>query len=733
MAGKLPATFLTTLALLAAATPLSGASEVGTAAAVSSSPSSSESSLEDDPERPTDAIKESIVGFTELSDSGVVRVRIPKRVCDPRKHGAKADGKADDTSAIQAAIDSCAKAGGGTVPFACGGSNCTFFSFPLHLTGNHTELRLDAGATLKFSDARNDSRWHGIGAALLGENLTDVAVTGGGTIDGSGELWWMQCAGHSLHASGWSTCGRPGLFTLAPVSNVLITGVTFLNSPCHHIVIRESRDVEIGHVKVLAPPSYDQMGQSNNTDGIDIDGVNYYLHDSEISVGDDLIVVGSNNSLVERMRFGAGRGASIAPGCEGDGEKKMRRAHITNITIRDSTFTRTNRGVRVKTRANSSTADGGHNEHHPGCIGSATNIKFQNLRMVDVNSTISMIMHYPCADTSSGGGVCWPLFNSTSMKLDITIENLTATGSGWAAAIDAPSYAIGDKDAVLNLRMKNVHIESKHGFESWGRLDCSAQNVVPMPDACPTPYPRPVPIGCTKVGEKCTSPYPGTPWQHPKIHQSPDCLHLPGWHDIAAALTLNGEHHIFQGCPVSQGWSHSVSRDLVHWEDRGRGLHGINESYEGMNSTAASYNSPCSGFMTVDDAGTPCAGFRQCTSTQGVVFINPEAKIWDVPMELRCATNSNMTKWSEPIWIHDIYYNRWLPYDPPRPWKDTDGKWYSSISTDGCNGTNQWGPTPAANLRKLPCKPGGQLELLVSDGDITSQNWKQLPPLFTTK
>ena len=272
---------------------------------------------------------EPIVGFTELSDSGVVRVRVPKRVCDPRKHGAKADGKADDTSAIQAAIDSCAKAGGGTVPFACGGSNCTFFSFPLRLTGNHTELRLDAGATLKFSDARNDSRWHGIAAALLGENLTDVAVTGGGTIDGSGELWWTQCAGHSLNESGWSTCGRPGLFTLAPVSNVLITGVTFMNSPCHHIVIRESRGVEIGHVKVLAPPSYDQMGQSNNTDGIDIDGVNYYLHDSEISVGDDLIVVGSNNSLVERMTFGAGRGASIAPGCEGDGERKMRRAHVS--------------------------------------------------------------------------------------------------------------------------------------------------------------------------------------------------------------------------------------------------------------------------------------------------------------------------------------------------------------------------------------------------------------------
>ena len=58
-----------------------------------------------------------------------------------------------------------------------------------------------------------------------------------------------------------------------------------------------------------------------------------------------------------------------------------------------------------------------------------------------------------------------------------------------------------------------------------------------------------------------------------------------------------------------------------------------------------------------------------------------------------------------------------------RPWKDTDGLWYSSWSTDGCNSTT----------KKVPCAAGGQLELLVSPAlHGPNMNWKQLDPLFTT-
>ena len=46
---------------------------------------------------------------------------------------------------------------------------------------------------------------------------------------------------------------------------------------------------------------------------------------------------------------------------------------------------------------------------------------------------------------------------------------------------------------------------------------------------------------------------PGPNFTHPRIHQSPDCLHRGGWHDMAGALTFKGWHHAFQGCPASGG------------------------------------------------------------------------------------------------------------------------------------------------------------------------------------
>src|SRR5580658_5977223 len=112
--------------------------------------------------------------------------------CDPRSHGAKGDGVTKDTAAIQAAIDACALAGGGTVMLTSG----TYLSAPVELKSNIT-LQLNKGATLLGSadhadyPAKTEFRAPGLQSLVSAVNATNVAIIGEGVIDGAGETWWQ--------------------------------------------------------------------------------------------------------------------------------------------------------------------------------------------------------------------------------------------------------------------------------------------------------------------------------------------------------------------------------------------------------------------------------------------------------------------------------------------------------------------------------------------------------------
>ena len=155
------------------------------------------------------------------------------------------------------------------------------------------------------------------------------------------------------------------------------------------------------------------------------------------------------------------------------------------------------------------------------------------------------------------------------------------------------------------------------------------------------------------------------------------------------------------------------------------GAHGpaaIHETYAGMDSTG----DPCSGFLTKDplDDGRVCAGFRQCGSNKGVAG---SAHGWDVPLELRCALNDELSEWANTTADIDYLFNvswwRAIPYDPARPWQEKDGTWYQLLSMDGCN-------TTAAP--KLPCEAGGQLVMWKSPAlRGPTAAWEKVGAVFT--
>ncbi|MGI4863031.1 MAG: glycoside hydrolase family 28 protein [Janthinobacterium lividum] len=223
---------------------------------------------------------------------------LPARATDYviTKYGAGTDSTKLSTPAIQRTIDQASAAGGGVVVIPKG----VFLSGALFFKPN-TQLRLQAGATLKGSDniadypllpSRMEGRKLPYYAALINAyQVNNFRVMGPGTINGNGLRFWKSFWAHrdSMQRVGKSSTNlevhRPRLLFIWGCNNVTIQQVKLHNSgfwtthlyQCTNVLI-EGCDIRSPFRPVKAP----------STDGVDIDVCQKVtIRNCYISVNDD--------------------------------------------------------------------------------------------------------------------------------------------------------------------------------------------------------------------------------------------------------------------------------------------------------------------------------------------------------------------------------------------------------------------------------------------------------------
>ncbi len=228
---------------------------------------------------------------------------------DVRAFGAKGDGRALDTTAINQAIEAAAAAGGGTVVFPAG----NYLSYSIHLK-SHVALYLDAGLTIIAAEPSADlsqgydppepnpgtdqyedfghSHWHN--SLIWGEGLEDIAITGPGRIFGRGlsrgtgamrrdllpeerragqkpDLSYPAAASAAIAAIKSGPFGFPGHDTLP--DGVGNKAIALKN--CRNVIFRDFTIYHGGHFAILATGvdnwTCDNLKIDTNRDGIDFD------------------------------------------------------------------------------------------------------------------------------------------------------------------------------------------------------------------------------------------------------------------------------------------------------------------------------------------------------------------------------------------------------------------------------------------------------------------------------
>lgn len=203
-------------------------------------------------------------------------------------YGAAGDGKTDDATAIQQAVDACSAAGGGTVLLPSGR---TFLCGPLKLASDvnfhlepNSRLLANPDESVYTESAFGENRGEGM-MWISGKDLKNLSITGTGTIDGNGVAFMGKELEDSYELKPVTDFDpRPHVLTLINAEKTVIRDVTICNSAYWTIHLVGCYDALIEGISLL------NNLKIRNGDGIDLDhSCKVRIADCFIESGDDCI------------------------------------------------------------------------------------------------------------------------------------------------------------------------------------------------------------------------------------------------------------------------------------------------------------------------------------------------------------------------------------------------------------------------------------------------------------
>ena len=383
--------------------------------------------------------------------------------CNVINYGAKGDGKTLDTAAIQHTINICDSI---LLP-----EGYNFLSAPLNLTSNRVFTVNGVLSAVTDPDlwpvvaplpsypkpvenyGRMENRYGAFIGLFEGSNVT---ITGTGTIDGQGFVWWERSGRLPGHKDTLKHT-RPRLFEPMYSSNIRVHNITIVDAPFWVIHLYVCDDVLIEGVTVAAPV------YSRNTDCIDPDSSsNIIIRNCTLSGGDDQVAIKSGqdeagrrfgkpsvNITVENVHCLHGDGISIGSEMSGG---------VSNVIVRDVKFNDVLHPIRIKT---------GY-----GRGGTVENVLFENIELATLGQVCGTGITVdefdgnilPNASHAKDG---WPNINS------VTFRNI------HGGALTAGKFNCIPELPCKNIMMENVSITSLHGFECNNTKLSKAVNVRP--------------------------------------------------------------------------------------------------------------------------------------------------------------------------------------------------------------------------------------------------------------